>query len=87
MIPPKRLIILLTFEIVFVTEPTDAGIIPPQFRKPQQVPNMPSAANHTTLETNNAAPEKKQPHQWSSNPVEEWAKEQVIFTVAIRNKD
>merc|ERR1712079_126810 len=47
-----------------------------QFRKPQQVPNMPSAANHTTLETNNA-PEKKQPHQWSSNPVEEWAKEQV----------
>merc|ERR1712008_247278 len=22
-------------------------------------------------------PEKKQPHQWSSNPVEEWAKEQV----------
>ena len=39
---------------------------------------MPSAANHTTLETNNA-PDKKQPHQWSSNPVEEWAKEQVIF--------
>ena len=47
---------------------------------------MPSAANHTTLETNNAAPEKKQPHQWSSNPVEEWAKEQVIFIAAIRNK-
>ena len=69
----------------FITEPTVAGIIPPQFRKPQQVPNVPSsAANHTPLETNNAAPEKKQPHQWSSNPVEEWAKEQVIFHRGLR---
>merc|ERR1712203_179694 len=25
----------------------------------------------------NSAPEKRLPHQWSSNPVEEWAKEQV----------
>ena len=58
-------------------EPTDAGIIPPQFRKPHHVPsNSNTAANHIPVETN-SAPEKKQPHQWSSNPVEEWAKEQV----------
>merc|ERR1712129_495697 len=58
-------------------EPTDAGIIPPQFRKPHHVPSVSNtAANHIPVEPN-SAPEKKQPHQWSSNPVEEWAKEQV----------
>ena len=62
---------------IFFPEPTDAGIIPPQFRKPHHVPsNSNTAANHIPVETN-SAPEKKQPHQWSSNPVEEWAKEQV----------
>jgi len=59
---------------LFFTEPTDAGIIPPQFRKPHQIPNVSTAANHAPIETNN---DKKQPHQWSSSPVEEWAKEQV----------
>ena len=63
--------------IFFFPEPTDAGIIPPQFRKPHHVPSVSNtAANHIPVEPN-SAPEKKQPHQWSSNPVEEWAKEQV----------
>ena len=60
----------------FVAEPTDTGIIPPQFRKPHQVSpqqNNNAASNHQP-ETNG---DKKQPHQWSSSPVEEWAKEQV----------
>ena len=60
-------------KLLFFTEPTDAGIIPPQFRKPHQIPNVSTAANHAPLETNN----DKKPHQWSSSPVEEWAKEQV----------
>merc|ERR1711953_1182211 len=59
------------------TKPTDTGIIPPQFRKAHQVsPQQQSinvASNHQP-ETNG---DKKQPHQWSSSPVEEWAKEQV----------
>merc|ERR1719273_1359327 len=58
-------------------EPTDTGIIPPQFRKAHQVSpqqqNINVASNHQP-ETNG---DKKQPHQWSSSPVEEWAKEQV----------
>ena len=75
----------------FVSEPSDAGIIPPQFRKPQQQPPLQqqqpqsllastSSVNHAPVETNNStASDKKQPHQWSSNPVEEWAKEQVTY--------
>jgi hypothetical protein len=64
----------------YFPEPTDAGIIPPQFRKPHHVPSVSNtAANHIPVETN-SAPEKKMPHQWSSNPVEEWAKEQVKMT-------
>lgn len=62
---------------VFIfTEPTDAGIIPPQYRKPHLLPN-----NHapTEMSTSNGDSEKKQPHQWPSNPVEEWAKEQVMI--------
>ena len=59
------------------SEPTDTGIIPPQFRKAHQVSpqqqNINAASNHQP-ETNG---DKKQPHQWSSSPVEEWAKEQV----------
>ena len=61
----------------FVAEPTDTGIIPPQFRKAHQVSpqqqSINAAPNHQP-ETNG---DKKQPHQWSSSPVEEWAKEQV----------
>ena len=59
------------------SEPTDTGIIPPQFRKAHQVSpqqqSINAASNHQP-ETNG---DKKQPHQWSSSPVEEWAKEQV----------
>ena len=44
--------------------------------QPHQVAGGIGMTNNHTLETNGAA-EKKQPHQWSSNPVEEWAKEQV----------
>lgn len=54
-------------------EPSDAGIIPPQFRKPHQLHQPLPNVNHNS-EPNEP---KKQPHQWSSNPVEEWAKEQV----------
>merc|ERR1711953_353220 len=58
-------------------EPTDTGIIPPQFRKAHQVSpqqqSINAASNHQP-ETNG---DKKQPHQWSSSPVQEWAKEQV----------
>ena len=71
--------------IIFFPEPTDAGIIPPQFRKPHHVPsNSNTAANHIPVESN-SAPEKKQPHQWSSNPVEEWAKEQVKIIIICNN--
>ena len=71
----------------FFIEPTDAGIIPPQFRKPS-LPINPSVVAQSSLasplsnhalasELANSNNEKRLPHQWSSNPVEEWAKEQV----------
>ena len=37
------------------------------------------SASQEAPNTTSMASEKKQPHQWSSNPVEEWAKEQVPF--------
>lgn len=74
----KILIRISHHKVFFVfSEPTDTGIIPPQFRKAHQVSpqqqNINAASNHQP-ETNG---DKKQPHQWSSSPVEEWAKEQV----------
>ena len=69
------------------TEPTDAGIIPPQFRKPSiqgqnnpvvpATPMMTSTASNHSSSPESQSTEKRLPHQWSSNPVEEWAKEQV----------
>merc|ERR1711941_228116 len=63
---------------------TDAGIIPPQFRKPSlQNSSVVSSSSVTSPSSNHASDlansnnEKRLPHQWSSNPVEEWAKEQV----------
>ena len=68
-------------------EPTDAGIIPPQFRKPSiqgqnnpvvpPTPMMTSTASNHSSSPESQSTEKRLPHQWSSNPVEEWAKEQV----------
>ena len=96
--------------VIFFSEPSDTGIIPPQFRKSfhgttattatsptmtnsnvpavhQSLPPMTphtNVANNSNSNSNESSPGdgKKAPHQWSSNPVEEWAKEQVcsLFT-------
>jgi len=64
-------------------KPTDAGIIPPQFRKPSLQNSSVVSSSVTSPSSNHASDlansnnEKRLPHQWSSNPVEEWAKEQV----------
>merc|ERR1712156_493557 len=56
----------------------------PQFRKPSlQNSSVVSSSSVTSPSSNHASDlansnnEKRLPHQWSSNPVEEWAKEQV----------
>merc|ERR1712020_563739 len=69
-------------------EPTDAGIIPPEYRTsfpgqiPSQGPSVPSNHVHNSLQLSNNIGEisssDKKLHQWSTNPVEEWAKEQVF---------
>merc|ERR1712062_152183 len=69
------------------SKPTDAGIIPPEYRTsfpgqiPSQEPSVPSSHVHNSLQLSNNIGESsssdKKLHQWSTNPVEEWAKEQV----------
>merc|ERR1712088_951710 len=64
-----------------------AGIIPPEYRTsfpgqiPSQGPSVPSNHVHNSLQLSNNIGESsssdKKLHQWSTNPVEEWAKEQV----------
>lgn len=70
------------------TEPTDAGILPPEYRNPYGGQSSSQAAQmihqhqqqQQQMHQDNSqigGTDKKQPHQWSTNPVEEWAKEQV----------
>ena len=70
-----------------ILEPTDTGIIPPEYRTSFHTSNMTQASStavnnaQSSLQSNsneNATGDKKV-HQWSTNPVEEWAKEQVNF--------
>merc|ERR1712038_420816 len=55
----------------------------PQFRKPSLQNSSVVSSSVTSPSSNHASDlansnnEKRLPHQWSSNPVEEWAKEQV----------
>ena len=84
-------------------EPSDAGIIPPEYRTSFQPTNTTTTSAMTSQSvmmtsqqsTSSSPPSRvppgtaggqqeknpampvKQPHQFSSNPVEEWAKEQV----------
>ena len=87
-------------------EPSDAGIIPPEYRTSFQPTNTTTTSAMTSQsvmmtsqqstssppsrvppgtaggqQEKNPAMPVKQPHQFSSNPVEEWAKEQVHTVV------
>ena len=46
---------------------------------------MTSPSSNHASDLANSNNEKRLPHQWSSNPVEEWAKEQVRFFLMIFN--
>ena len=69
------------FSSLFLTfvEPSDAGIIPPEYRRSFQgaqagsrpQPNLPDDS------PSQAQSSEKKGHQFSQSPVEEWAKEQV----------
>ena len=68
-----------------ISEPTDTGIIPPEYRTSFHTTSLTQAsstsANNTQsslqpISNENSTGDKKA-HQWSTNPVEEWAKEQV----------
>ena len=74
----------------YVSEPTDAGIIPPEYRTsfPGPIINQVSSTSlsqpHSSLQSINnseSSASDKKAHQWSTNPVEEWAKEQVLLYV------
>jgi len=67
------------------SKPTDTGIIPPEYRTAFHTASLNQASSTTSnsvqhslqsINSENSTGEKK-PHQWSTNPVEEWAKEQV----------
>jgi len=67
-------------------EPTDAGIIPPEYRTSFhgqgsiQVTSTMVTQAQSSLQSSNisdSSTSDKKLHQWSTNPVEEWAKEQV----------
>ena len=71
-----------------IIEPTDAGIIPPEYRTSfhSQGPSQASSVTVTQAQSslqcstiNDPSTGDKKLHQWSTNPVEEWAKEQVIL--------
>ena len=69
----------------YVSEPTDAGIIPPEYRTsfPGATINQASSTSVSQLQNSlqsinsESLSSDKKSHQWSTNPVEEWAKEQV----------
>ena len=70
-----------------IVEPTDTGIIPPEYRTSFHTTSLTQASSiaannaHSSLQStsNENSTVDKKVHQWSTNPVEEWAKEQVIF--------
>ena len=71
----------------YILEPTDAGIIPPEYRTSFHGQGSNQASSVTVTQAQNSlqcstitepSTGDKKLHQWSTNPVEEWAKEQVI---------
>lgn len=56
-------------------EPSEVGVIPPQFMSSSSLSSSFSAAAHRSLSPER--PVASTAHQWTSNPVELWAKEQV----------
>ena len=72
-------------------EPTDAGIIPPEYRRSFQgasglsrpqlpvQPQLPASTEESLSSASSVSqsPPDKKFHQFSASPVEEWAKEQV----------
>jgi len=74
----------MQLQCFYVPEPTDAGIIPPEYRTfagpNNQVSSTSLSQPHSSLQSSNnseSSVSDKKAHQWSTNPVEEWAKEQV----------
>ena len=72
--------------VILVIEPSDAGVLPPEYRNPYGASSSAAAAQmihqHQQQQQHESPPhEQKQPHQWSTNPVEEWAKEQVRILI------
>ena len=50
------------------TEPSEVGVIPPQFMSSSSL----SSTGHRSL-----SPDRPSSHHWTNSPVEQWAKEQV----------
>ena len=64
-------------------EPTDAGVIPPEYKtsfannSSSSLESSPASQQHMRQDVPPPRPTEKKPHEWTTNPVEEWAKEQV----------
>ena len=85
--------ILFFFTKLFqIAEPTDAGVVPPEYRtsfpsannphhvlQQQQQPQQQQMQQQQHAQNGSSPPRptEKKPHQFTNTPVEEWAKEQV----------
>ena len=80
-----------------IAEPTDAGVVPPEYRtsfpsannphhvvqQQQHQQQMVQPQQHAQNGSSPPRPTEKKPHQFTGTPVEEWAKEQVLATMRV----